>query len=195
MSAYGLDECREANERAGDDWLIDLHGQQRRGQETSQHDVRLAERELVRVELRHEEHGQPGQHRLRSPSLRQSPDRPAHERGQQASREREPDHLRHFAIEPRERRHRQRERRQILELIVPVVAAIERFGRDGAGAGRAIDAEIDHFRANLRREEDGRQRDEERRPEEGSEAFGHDERLPDPEPKHDGHHRLSHEGA
>ena len=66
-------------------------------------------------------------------------------------RDGEPDRLGGFLRDEGQRRHRQRECRKVLELIVAVVGPEERRCFDGAGAGRPIDREIDHLVADAHR--------------------------------------------
>ena len=53
--------------------------------------------------------------------------------------------LRRLAIDERERRHRERERRQVLEPEVTVLCAVERLAGERATRGRPVDVEVGHL--------------------------------------------------
>ena len=86
---------------------------------------------------------------------------------------REPDDLGGLAVDERERRHGEREGRQVLEPEVSVLGAIERLAGERADGGRAVDVEVDHLARDARLIDGGRDGETDQGPEERPEPAGH----------------------
>ena len=123
-----LDERPKADQHAGQQGLPALNRHERTDERDAQEGVGLPEGQLAHVELADEEDGEPDQPRARSAAIRERVDRPSNEHDQQADRTGVPHDLGERPVQAREWRHRQRERREVLELEVTVIGTVERFG-------------------------------------------------------------------
>jgi hypothetical protein len=128
----------------------------------------------VRVELRHQDDGEREEQAVGPSAFRQRAHRPAHERRQQARREREPDDLRALVIHEREGRHGERERGQVLELVMAVAFPVERLGAECAVRRRAVHLEVGHRAFDSRAIQNRGDDNEQQRPEERPESCEHD---------------------
>ena len=113
-SEYGLTNTAAPTIAPATERPVVLDREQDGDKHDGEEEVRLAEQQLVAVELRHQHNREPQQNVRRVPRSGQCGDRPAQQGRDEANLDGKPEQLRCFRVEHAERRHQQRKGRQYL---------------------------------------------------------------------------------